>query len=173
MIPILPVSFVHLILSWFTAITEVEKLGFTDIDHLLPLKDKDRPRGVITFDKGVQSYEDFADDEVKKFHQHGSVSSLMSVIGRTGVAAQNFNLAAESDPKLVNPYSTAPEGSASSAGMTPENFGQTVKPLQVTDARLDSLLRTASKAFPTQDLTVSGNDVIATSTVNAMSPFGL
>ena len=66
MIPLPPALF-HLALSWVTAATEVNKMvnrsgKFFEIDHLLPLEEQDRPRGVITFDKGVQSYEDFADD---------------------------------------------------------------------------------------------------------------
>ena len=75
MIPLLPMSMIHLALSWVTAVTEVNRMversgKFFDIDHLLPLEDEDRPRGVITFDEGVQSYEDFADDEIRKYHQH-------------------------------------------------------------------------------------------------------
>lgn len=173
MIPLLPLAFVHLVLSWVTAVTEVEKLGFFDIDHLLPLEEEDRPRGVITFDEGVQTYDEFADDEITKYHQHGAVSPLMSVIGRTGKTAQMFMLAAESDPRLVNPYSSKPEGTASSAGMTPENFGQTPKPLQVSDSVLESLLSNASKAFPATKLNISPLEVIGTSTVNSLSPFGL
>jgi len=177
MIPLLPMSMIHLALSWVTAVTEVDKMversgKFFDIDHLLPLGDEDRPRGVITFDEGVQSYEDFAEDEIIKYHQHGSVNPLMSVIGRTGKTAQNFNLAAESDPHLVNPYSSKPEGTASSAGMTPENFGQTPKPSQISDFKLDSMLRTASRAFPKTELNISSADLIGTTTVNLISPFG-
>ena len=177
MIPLFPMSMIKLALSWVTAVTEVDRMvqrsgKFFDIDHLLPLGDEDRPRGVITFDEGVQSYEDFADDEIRKYHQHGSVSPLMSVIGRTGKTAQDFNLAAESDPRIVNPVSIKPEGTASSAGMTPENFGQTPKPSLISDFKLNSMLRRASNAFPEKELHIPVRDLIATTSVNLMSPFG-
>jgi hypothetical protein len=177
MIPLFPMSMIKLALSWVTAVTEVNRMversgKFFDIDHLLPLGDEDRPRGVITFDEGVQSYEDFADDEIRKYHQHGSVSPLMSVIGRTGKTAQDFNMAAESDPRIVNPVSIKPEGTASSAGMTPENFGQTPKPSLISDFKLNTMLRTASNAFPEQELDIPVRDLIATTSVNLMSPFG-
>ena len=177
MIPLFPVSMIHLALSWVTAVTEADKMversgKVFDIDHLLPLEEQDRPRGVVTYDKGVQTYKEFADDEILKFHQHGSVSPLMSVIGRTGKTAQNFNLAAESDPRLVNPVSIKPEGTASSSGVTPENFGQTPSPSLISDFRLNSMLRQVGNAFPRQDLNIPRRDLIATSTVNLMSPFG-
>jgi len=176
MIPLPPALF-HLALSWVTAATEVNKMvnrsgKFFEIDHLLPLEEQDRPRGVITFDKGVQSYEDFADDEIRKYHQHGSVSPLMSVIGRTGKTAQDFNLAAESDPRIVNPISVKPEGTASSAGMTPENFGQTPKPSLISDLKLNAMVRTAGNAFPETEINLAPADLIGTTTVNLISPFG-
>ncbi len=176
MIPLPPALF-KLALSWVTAATEVNRMvsrsgKFFELDHLLPLEDKDRPRGVVTFDKGVQSYEDFADDEIRKYHQHGAVSPLMSVIGRTGKTAQNFNLAAESDPRIVNPISIKPEGTASSAGMTPENFGQTPKPSLISDVKLNAKIRTAKRAFPPSEINLPPADLIGTSTVNLMSPFG-
>ena len=50
MIPLFPVSMIHLALSWVTAVTEADKMvdrsgKFFDIDHLLPLEEQDRPRG--------------------------------------------------------------------------------------------------------------------------------
>ena len=49
MIPLFPVSMIHLALSWVTAVTEADKMversgKFFDIDHLLPLEEQDRPR---------------------------------------------------------------------------------------------------------------------------------
>jgi len=134
-------------------------MGFSDLDKFLPLAKKDRPRGVITFGEGVQTYEDYAQKEVTEYHQHGTTSGLMSVIGKTGKTAQAFNMAAET-------YGVP-------MGQISENYGQTATPIQQSSRQIESLLRQARNAFPDRPLHLKTMDIIGSSTVGDLSPFGV
>ena len=67
-------------------------LFWTDLfsRNMLPLDEEDEPVKVITA-KGVQSYEDFGKSILSRFHQHGSVSPLMSVLGKGGKPSEEWN----------------------------------------------------------------------------------
>ena len=66
---------------------------------MLPLSEEDAPKGVITA-KGTMSYEDFAKKELTEYHQHGTVSDLMAVIGLGGKPSRDWS---ESALNTVNP----------------------------------------------------------------------
>ena len=57
---------------------------------MLPLSEEDAPKGVITA-KGTMSYEDFAKKELTEYHQHGTVSDLMAVIGLGGKPSRDWS----------------------------------------------------------------------------------
>ena len=80
-------------------------MGMFDLSKFLPLKEKDRPKGVITA-TGVESYEDFAKKELSEYHQHGTVSDLLGVIGLGGKASRDWSSSAAesfaSEEKSVN-----------------------------------------------------------------------
>ncbi len=147
---------------------EGDTMGFFDLDKFLPLKKEDRPEGVITLG-GVESYEDFAQKEVAKYHQHGSVSSLISVIGKGGKTAQSMLSAAEnfgSETFAVESY-MVPEGTVS------ENFGQTFKPPVEPDFMMRQELSALKTAFPNRPLELPTKKLIGSSSLLSLSPFGV
>ena len=143
-------------------------MSFFDLDKFLPLKKEDRPEGVITLG-GVESYEEFAQKEAAKYHQHGSVSSLISVIGKGGKTAQSMLSAAEtfgSETFAVESY-MVPEGTVS------ENFGQTFKPPVEPDFMMRQELSALKQAFPNHPVDISQKRLISSSSLISLSPFGV
>ena len=69
---------------------------------MLPLDEEDAPKGVITA-KGTMSYEDFAKKELTEYHQHGTVSDLMAVIG-LGVKPQEIGQVVRQKPLHLNKH---------------------------------------------------------------------
>ena len=57
---------------------------------MLPLKDDEAPKGVVTA-SGTMSYEDFAEKELTEYHQHGTVSDLMAVLGLGGKPSRDWD----------------------------------------------------------------------------------
>jgi len=143
-------------------------MSFFDLDKFLPLKKEDRPEGVITLG-GVETYEEFAQKEAAKYHQHGSVSSLISVIGKGGKTAQSMFSAAEtfrSESFAVESY-MVPEGTVS------ENFGQTFKPPVEPDFMMRQELSALKTAFPNHSVDIPTKRLISSSSLISLSPFGV
>jgi len=138
-------------------------MGYFDLDKYLPLKEEDRPEGVITLE-GVESYEEFADKEVTKYHQHGAVSPLMSVLGRGGKTAQNMLMASETfsmESYMVPEYAVR------------ENYGQTFTPNIEPNWMIREQLTEMRDAFPDTTLTIPKKKLIGASSLLSLSPFGV
>jgi superoxide dismutase, Cu-Zn family len=160
------------ILGFFVAPKLINKgseiMGKFDFDNLLPLKKEDRPDGVITLG-GVETYEDFAQKEVGKYHQHGAVNPLMSVLGKGGKTAQSMLSAAET----FNSETYATESYMVPEGTVTENFGQTFKPPVEPDWMMREELSALKSAFPNAPIKVPAKKLVATSSLLSLSPFGV
>lgn len=140
-----------------------EWMSIFDIDKYLPLKEEDRPEGVITLG-GVESYEEFAQKEVSKFHQHGAVSPLMSVLGKGGKTAQNMLMSAETfsmESYMVPEYAVR------------ENYGQTFTPNIEPNWMIKEQLTELQDAFPKKPLNIPVKKLIGASSLLSLSPFGV
>tara|TARA_B100000131_G_scaffold319292_1_gene364887 strand:+ start:728 stop:1174 length:447 start_codon:yes stop_codon:yes gene_type:complete len=138
-------------------------MGYFDLDKYLPLKEEDRPEGVITLE-GVESYEEFAEKEVTKHHQHGAVSPLMSVLGRGGATAQNMLMASETfsmESYMVPEYAVR------------ENYGQTFTPNIEPNWMIREQLTELRDAFPDTKLNIPKKKLIGASSLLSLSPFGV
>jgi hypothetical protein len=132
---------------------------------MLPLDEEDAPKGVITA-KGTMSYEDFAKKELTEYHQHGTVSDLMAVIGLGGKASRDWSSGAAETFALEQTWNTP-------TGVVRENFGNlgTVEPL--TEKEIARSARAFKRAFKTPAISsadMNTNELIHSQTVKGILP---
>jgi len=124
-------------------------MGMFDLSKFLPLKEKDRPKGVITA-TGVESYEDFAKKELSEYHQHGTVSDLLGVIGLGGKASRDWSSSAAesfaSEEKSVNSGIVA-QSWETPTGVVRENFGDLGTVESLTEDEIQQSVSVFKKAF--------------------------
>ena len=115
---------------------------------MLPLDEHTEPVKVITA-QGVQSYEEFGKDILTRFHQHGTTSPLMGVLGKGGKPSRDWSEgAAETYALEQDDLENARQGEDWDVpmGVVRENFGQTVQPEIMSEDERLRYARRLSKA---------------------------
>ena len=145
-----------------------------DLNKYLPLKEKDRPKGVITA-TGVESYEDFAKKELSEYHQHGTVSDLLAVIGIGGKASRDWSSsAAETFATDVQLNSGIISQSwETPTGVVRENFGHLGDVQELNDDEIRAKAGAFKRAFRMPELDSSKfkvNVLIHGQTVSGITP---
>lgn len=103
-------------MGWFS---DLVGQGRTDSGVITPLGEN-KPKKVITA-KGSVSYDEFAEKQTARHHQHGAVHPLMSVLGVGGATSQSWNMGAAED---ITPGSQWAMQQVAPSGMVHENLGQ-------------------------------------------------
>lgn len=134
---------------------------------MLPLDEEDEPVKVITA-KGVQSYEDFGKSILSRFHQHGSVSPLMSVLGKGGKPSEEWN----TDTLTEEDLAAARSGESWDVpmGVVSQDFGQNVRG-NVSSDELENYGRKSRRAHIQPDIIASPYSSILL--VNSQTVMGL
>jgi hypothetical protein len=142
---------------------------------MLPLSKKDAPKGVITA-KGTMSYEDFAKKELTEYHQHGTVSDLLAVIGIGGKPSRDWSsLAAESTAidKAALDRARISQNWDVPKGVVRENFGNLIQDEPMSDAQIARSVVSFRRAHRIQDIDASifkVNTLIQAQTVSGITP---
>ena len=140
--------------------------------NMLPLDEEDEPLKVITA-KGVQDYEDFGKSILSRFHQHGSVSPLMSVLGKGGKPSEEWN----ADELSQEDLDRARSGEAWDVpmGVVSQDFGQNVRG-NVSSEEMERYGRKSRRAHIQPNLIASPYSslmMINSQTVMGLVPQGL
>ena len=140
---------------------------------MLPLDDEDKPVRVIT-SKGVKSYEDIGKSIITRFHQHGSVSPIMSVLGKGGKPSQTWN----ADNLTQDKLDAARQGESWDVplGVLSQDFGQNVKAMNTTTEEMDSYARKSRNAHRSPQISTSPYSsilLISSQTVEGLVPLGM
>ena len=142
---------------------------------MLPLSEEDAPKGVITA-KGTMSYEDFAKKELTEYHQHGTVSDLMAVIGLGGKPSRDWS---EGAAETYAVEQTALEQSRmgqtwnTPSGVVRENFGNlgSVEPINREEiAHSVGSFRRAYKSPRIESADLKVNELIHSQTLKGILP---
>jgi hypothetical protein len=140
---------------------------------MLPLDDEDAPVKVITA-KGVKSYEEFGESIISRFHQHGSVSPLMSVLGKGGKPSQTWN----ADTLSQEDLDAARQGESWDVpmGVLSQDFGQNVRAMGTKTEEMDRYARKSRNAHKSLPISISPYSsllFVRSQTVEGLVPQGL
>ena len=142
---------------------------------MLPLKGKDAPKGVVTA-SGTMSYEDFAKKELAEYHQHGTVSDLMGVLGIGGKPSRDWSEgAAETFAVDLEDLERASISQSwdTPLGVMRENFGNLVQHEPMTEERMLQSVTSYARAHRMGEIDASifkVNHLIHSQTLSGILP---
>lgn len=136
---------------------------------MLPLSEEDAPEGVITA-SGTMSYEDFAKKELTEYHQHGTVSDLLAVIGIGGKPSRDWSSSA------AETFASVSQNWDTPSGVVRENFGNLVQHEPMTEERMVRSVTSFRRAYRMPEIDTSSfnyNALIQGQTLAGLIPESL